>query len=154
MEDKERKTPIDFGVKRSKVKVKVTCPQRGPLWLCQFSSFHMVCLEIKIMYEYWISFKSVRYLQEYGSFHFYLRCITVFEMPIFRQDILWHGDVCPGLCRSISPGSIHPSDCASVCPSVTVFRTLLWYIQLTFCIWLYIFDNRASLSVFNFCSFL
>ena len=26
MEDKERKTPIDFGVKRSKVKVIVTCP--------------------------------------------------------------------------------------------------------------------------------
>ena len=38
MEDKERKTPIDFGVKRSKVKVKLTCQQRGPLWLCQFSS--------------------------------------------------------------------------------------------------------------------
>ena len=39
MEDKERKTPIDFGVKRSKVKVIVTCTQRGPLWLCQFSSY-------------------------------------------------------------------------------------------------------------------
>ena len=30
MEDKERKTPIDFGVKRSKVKVIVTCPPAGP----------------------------------------------------------------------------------------------------------------------------
>ena len=41
MEDKKRKTPIDFGVNRSKVKVIVTCPQRGPLWLCQFSSYVM-----------------------------------------------------------------------------------------------------------------
>ena len=30
MEDKERKTPIDFRVKRSKVKVIVTCPPAGP----------------------------------------------------------------------------------------------------------------------------
>ena len=30
IEDRERKTPIDFGVKMSKVKVIVTCPPAGP----------------------------------------------------------------------------------------------------------------------------
>ena len=30
------------------------------------------------MYEYGVSFKSVRYLQDYGSFHFCSRCVTVF----------------------------------------------------------------------------
>ena len=47
MEDKERKTPIDFGVKRSKVKVKLTCPQLGPLWLCQFSSYDLIIGQIE-----------------------------------------------------------------------------------------------------------
>ena len=42
------------------------------------ADFHIVCLEIQIMYEYGVSFKSVRYLQEYGRFYFYSLCITVF----------------------------------------------------------------------------
>ena len=37
------------------------------------ADFHMVCLSIQIMYEYGVSFKSARYLQEYGSFH----CFTL-----------------------------------------------------------------------------
>ena len=34
------------------------------------------------MYEYGVSFKSVIYLQDYGSFHFYSICVTV----IFTND--------------------------------------------------------------------
>ena len=30
------------------------------------------------MYEYGLSFKSVRYLQDYGGFYFCSRCVTVF----------------------------------------------------------------------------
>ena len=38
---------------------------------CPDADFDIVCLEIQVMYEYGVSFKSVRYLQEYDSFHFY-----------------------------------------------------------------------------------
>ena len=31
------------------------------------------------MYEYGVSFKSVRHLQGYGRFHFYSRCVKGFE---------------------------------------------------------------------------
>ena len=31
------------------------------------------------MYEYGVSFKSVRHLQEYGRFHFYSRYVIVFN---------------------------------------------------------------------------
>ena len=37
------------------------------------ADFHMVFLSIQIMYECGVSFKSARYLQEYGSFH----CFTL-----------------------------------------------------------------------------
>ena len=49
-------------------------PGQFPLYLVSDADFHMVCLKIEIMCEYGVSFKSVRYLQEYGSFHFYSRC--------------------------------------------------------------------------------
>ena len=42
------------------------------------AEFITVCIEIQIMHEYWVSFKSVRYLQEHDRFHFCSICVTVF----------------------------------------------------------------------------
>ena len=36
------------------------------------------------MYEYGVSFKYVRYLQDYGSFHFCYRCVTLF-LPMTKS---------------------------------------------------------------------
>ena len=36
------------------------------------------------MYEYEVSFKSVRYLQDYGSFHFCYKCVTFF-LPMTKS---------------------------------------------------------------------
>ena len=41
------------------------------------------------MYEYGVSFKSVRHLQEYGRFHFYSRYVIVFEQ--WREVLGTHG---------------------------------------------------------------
>ena len=41
------------------------------------------------MYEYGVSFKSVRYLQEYGRFHFYSRYVIVFKQ--WREVLGAHG---------------------------------------------------------------
>ena len=68
-------------------KVVVACSNTLETWFGpgQFSlysmsdaDFHMVCLYIQIVYEYGVSFESVRHLQEYCRDHFYSRCVTVF----------------------------------------------------------------------------
>ena len=69
--------------------------------------------------------------------------ILCFYTPVFRRDVLWYGDVRPGLHPGLRP-SVHLSDSPSVrSPSglrPPIFRTFLlhmsWYIELKLCTWL------------------
>ena len=54
-------------------------PGQFSLYSMSDADFHMVCLYIQIVYEYGVSFESVRHLQEHCRFHFFSRCVTVFS---------------------------------------------------------------------------
>ena len=59
------------------------------------------------MYEYGISFKYVRYMQDYGSFHFCSRCVTFSftnEEVLGAHELCRHSAMChnPILC-AVSP---------------------------------------------------
>ena len=45
---------------------------------CLMLIFIRCAYKFKQMYEYGVSFKSVRYLEDYGNFHFCSRCVTFF----------------------------------------------------------------------------
>ena len=51
-----------------------------------------------------------------------------FYTPVFRRDVLWYGDVRPGLRPSVRPVSVRPFS--------ALFSYMLWHIELKFCTWL------------------
>ena len=55
-----------------------------------------------------------------------------FYTPVFRRDVLWYGDVRPGLRPGLRP-SVRP---VSVRPFSSLFSYMLWHIELKFCTWL------------------
>ena len=59
---------------------------------------------------------------------------TCFYTPVFRQDVLWYGDVCPSVRVSVRP-TLRPSVRVSVRQFSTLFFNMLWHIELKFCIW-------------------
>ena len=63
-----------------------------------------------------ISYIYISRLPVYGLSDFYT--------PVFRRDVLWYGDVCPGLCPSVR---------LSVTFSA-LFSYMLWHIELKCCI--------------------
>ena len=78
-----------------------------------------------------------------------------FYTPVFRRDVLWYGDVRPGLRPSVRPSvrlSVRP---VSVHPFSALFSYMLWHIELKFCTWLcfYVlqikFDCRHFASIFE-----
>ena len=86
-----------------------------------------------------------------------------FYTPVFRRDVLWYGDVRPGLHPGLRP-SVHPSVRPSVRLSVrpvsvrpfsALFSYMLWHIELKFCTWLCFdvlqikFDCRHFASIFE-----
>ena len=92
-------------------------------------------------------------------FHFSQILAYNFYTPVFRRDVLWYGDVRPGLRPGLRP-SVHPSVRLSVRPvSVRPFSALfsyvLWHIELKFCTWLCFdvlqikFDCRHFASIFE-----
>ena len=68
-----------------------------------------------------------------------------FYTPVFRQDVLWYGDVRPGLRPSVRL-SVRPSDSPLVRPTLRpswspsacflLFSYMLWHIELKFSTWL------------------
>ena len=61
---------------------------------------------------------------------------VAFYTPVFRRDVLWYGDVRPGLRPSVRPSvrlSVRP---VSVRPFSALFSYMLWHIELKFCTWL------------------
>ena len=61
---------------------------------------------------------------------------THFYTPVFRRDVLWYGDVRPGLRPGLRPSvrlSVRP---VSVRPFSALFSYMLWHIELKFCTWL------------------
>ena len=66
-----------------------------------------------------------------------------FYTPVFRRDVLWYGDVRPGL----RPVSVRPFS--------ALFSYMLWHIELKFCTWLCFdvlqikFDCRHFASIFE-----
>ena len=72
-----------------------------------------------------------------------------FYTPVFRRVVLWYGDVCPSVHRSVRPG---------LRPSVTVFRTFLLHalrywaeiLHVTFFLWTFDQVRVSSISI-NFC---
>ena len=77
--------------------------------------------------------------------------ICSFYTPVFRRDVLWYGDVRPGLRPSVRL-SVRP---VSVRPFSALFSYMLWHIELKFCTWLCFdvlqikFDCRHFASVFE-----
>ena len=73
-----------------------------------------------------------------------------FYTPVFRRDVLWYGDVRPGL-----PPGLRPSVRLSVRPFSALFSYMLWHIELKFCTWLCFdvlqikFDCRHFASIFE-----
>ena len=71
--------------------------------------------------------------------------INAFYTSVFRRDVLWYGDVRPGL---------RPSGSTSVRPFSALFSYMLWHIELKFCIWLWFivlqikFECRQFASMF------
>ena len=49
---------------------------------------------------------------------------SIFYSPVFRQDVLWYGDVRPPVRPSVYP-FVHPGLRPGLRPSVTVFCTFL-----------------------------
>ena len=52
--------------------------------------------------------------------------MTSFYTPVFRRDVLWYGDVLPGLRPSVRPSAKFS----------TLFSYMLWHFELKFGIWL------------------
>ena len=90
------------------------------------------------------------------------KVLTIFYTPVFRRDVLWYGDVRPGLRPSGSPSvrlsvrpSIRPSGSPSVRPFSALFSYILWHIELKFRTWLCFdvpqikFDCRHFVSIFE-----
>ena len=78
-----------------------------------------------------------------------------FYTPVFRGDVLWYGDVRPGLRLSFRPSvrlSVRP---VSIRPFSALFSYMLWHIELKFCTWLCFdvlqikFDCRHFASIFE-----
>ena len=67
--------------------------------------------------------------------HCPLSC-PLFYTPVFRRDVLWYGDVRPGLRPSVRLSvrpTLRPSVRVSVRPFSALFSYMLWHIELTFC---------------------
>ena len=83
-----------------------------------------------------------------------LQCPSVrFYTPVFRRDILWYGDVCPGLqpslCLGFRPGlwvSIRQSQFSAL------FSYMLWHIELKFCMSLYSYEHLIRFECLQFLS--
>ena len=84
---------------------------------------------------------------------------SIFYTPVFRRDVLWYGDVRPGLPPGLRP-SVRPSvrlsvRPVSVRPFSALFSYMLWHIELKFCTWLCFdvlqikFDCRHFASIFE-----
>ena len=115
MEDKERKTPIDFGVNRSKVKVIVTCPPSGALSDCVSFLVVLIIMLISVLFStplLWIhSLHIVAFLiimvllmhhsrlnliscsipDNHGNFSFFQHTVTVDPLPASRSLPYHHG---------------------------------------------------------------
>ena len=81
-----------------------------------------------------------------------------FYTLVFIRDILWYGDVRPGLRPSDSPSvcpTLLPTVRVSVRPFTALFSYMLWHIELKFCTWLCFnalqikFECRHSASIFE-----
>ena len=76
--------------------------------------------------------------------------ILFYYTPVFRRDVLWYGDVRPGL-----RPSVRPSVRLSVRPFSALFSYMLWHIELKFCTLLCFdvlqikFDCRHFASIFE-----
>ena len=79
----------------------------------------------------------------------------LFYTPVFKRDVLWYGDVRPGLPPGLRPSvrlSVRP---VSVRPFSALFSYMLWHIELKFCTWLCFdvlqikFDCRHFASIFE-----
>ena len=82
-------------------------------------------------------------------------CLFYYYTPVFRRDVLWYGDVRPGLHPSVRPSvqlSVRP---VSVRPFSALFSYILWHIELKYCTWLCFdvlqikFDCRHFASIFE-----
>ena len=77
-----------------------------------------------------------------------------FYTPVFRRDVLWYGDVRPGLRPSVRPSG-SPSVRPSIRPFSALFSYILWHIELKCCTWLCFdvlqikFDCRHFPSIFE-----
>ena len=79
-----------------------------------------------------------------------------FYTPVFRRDVLWYGDVRPGLRPSDSP-SVRPSDSPSVSPSASFPHfspTFFDILSCNFAHYFVLMYYRSSLSVVTLRQFL
>ena len=72
---------------------------------------------------------------KYGSYIDNIEMYFNFYTPVFRRDVLWHGDICPSVRVSVRP-TLFPSVRVSVRQFSTLFPNMLWHIELIFCMWL------------------
>ena len=73
-----------------------------------------------------------------------------FYRPVFRRDVLWYGDVRPGLRPSDSP-SVRPGLRPSVRPFSALFSYILWHIELKFCTWLCFWCTTDQVRLSSLC---
>ena len=71
----------------------------------------------------------------YDEFHWF----NFYYTPVFRRDVLWYGDVRPGLRPSVRPSQFS-----------ALFSYMLWHIYLKFCVSLYFYARKIKFECHQF----
>ena len=140
------------------LKIKFECHNSVSVWLfVRPSIFCTFLLHASTHLTENLFWRSLGFFNAFLLEKYYIN--IAFYTPVFRRDVLWYGDVRPGLRPTLRPvsvrPSVHPSVRVSVRPFSALFSYMLWHIELKLCTWLCFnvlqskFECRHFASIFE-----